>query len=421
MANEIASGIGESAHREFWENDLELGLDPWLGLADDRNYIRNWAEELSKRQLQVLCESLGLDGGGRLQDQRDAVLGCNGQLTPYFLVDRFSFRRSKFATGDYAATVLPKKVVEDCRTGESGFDTLALLFALYRKDPTHHRTVYHLERIHSTGFARMKIKGNARQQKKSFVEFLTPEVVKPALLLFDRDENDGRTSEFKNVVLHGDHHLVFIRREEQRSMLIKSRHAIHAFKPDWIVLDFRDNGKGVDISSRSTTLPLKIANRLASAYFGGKQEYENEVQVTSEQQIVKFLDRLRMDQCIDDGFTLVEVAVRNSPLNGSPGLRISSEDSESIAESIRHFEKVVAKIMDKVGLVKSIKVLYADKRVMMKFESPDGVGQGYVVRYQDAVLNAKERDAFLSILREEPYGLRVLSTEKQHKRQRRRG
>ncbi|HUT56506.1 MAG TPA: hypothetical protein VNA25_01375 [Phycisphaerae bacterium] len=421
MANEITAGIGESANREFWENDLELGLEPWLGLASDRNYMRGWAEDLTKRQLQVLCGSLGLDRSGRLKDQREAVLGCDGRLTPYFLVDRFNYRRSKFATADYAAAVLPAKAVEACRSGENGFDTLALLFALYREDPAHLRTVYHLEKIHSTGFARMKLKGKARRQEKtSFVEFLTPEVIERALLEFDRGENDGRTSEFKNIVLHGEHHLVFIRREEQRSMLIKSRHAIHAFKPDWVVLDFRENGRGVGISSRSTTLPVKIANRLASAYFGQRQEYANEVQVTYEQQIVKFLDRLRRDQCIDDGFTLVEVSVRNSPLDGAPGLRISSEDSESIAESIRHFEKAVAKIMDRLGLVKSIKVLYADKRVMMKFEPVEGVEQGYIVRYQDAVLNAKEREAFLSRLREEPYGLRVLSTEKQH-RQRRRG
>lgn len=142
--------------------------------------------------------------------------------------------------------------------------------------------------------------------------------------------------------------------------------------------------------------------------------------MTYEQQIVKFLDRLRKDECIDDGFTLVEVSVHNSPLEGSPGLRISGDDSESIAESIRHFEKAVAKIMDPIALVKSVKVLYADKRVMVKFEPAKGVEQGYVVRYQDAVLNAKEREAFLSKLREEPYGLRVLSTEKQHKQRRRR-
>jgi hypothetical protein len=408
--------------RTFWEDELELCLDPWLDKARDKTVMRGWVEGLTKRQVRVLCLSLHLDPGPKLQDQREAIRHCKDQLTQYYLVDRFAYRRSKFATADFASTVLSPAVIDECRAGEDGFDTEALLFALYRKDPAHLRTVYHLERIHSTGFARMKLKGNVRRPKKtSFVEFLTPKVVERALLEFDRDENDGRTSEFKSIVPHGEHHLVFIRREEQRSMLIKSRHAIHAFKPDWIVLDFRENGKGVDISSRSTSVPVKIANRLASAYFGGKHEYENEVQVTYEQQIVKFLDRLRRDQCIDDGFTLVEVSVRNSPLDGSPGLRISGEDCESIAESIRHFERVVAKIMDKIALVKSIKVLYADKRVMMKFEPAEGVEQGYVVRYQDAVLNAKERDAFLAKLREEPYGLRVLSTEKQHKQRRRRG
>jgi len=311
-------------------------------------------------------------------------------------------------------------VVADCRKRETGIDTLALPLAMYRHHPAHLRPVYHLERIHSTGFARMTLKGDQRRRKESFQDFLTPEVVARELTLFDRDERDGRSSEFKNIVLHGGHHLVFIRREQERSMLIRSRRAIHAFRPDWIVLDFRENGKGVDISSRSTTLPLQIANRLASAYFGGTQEYDNEVLVTYEKQIVNFLDRLRRDQCIDDGLMLVEADVRNSPLDGSPSVCISGGDGESIGESVRHFEKAVGSVLDRVPLVKSIKVLFADKRVQMKFEPVEGVEQGYVIRYHDATLNAKERDAFLLKLEGEPYGLRVLSTEKQHKKQRRR-
>jgi hypothetical protein len=416
MANEIATGIGESAHRNFWEDDLEMSLDPWLGYATNRSYMENWLLGLTKRQIQVLCESLDLDGGERLKDQREALLGSNGRLIPYFLVDRFHYRRSKVATADYAATVLPTKAIEDSRSGADGFDTLALLFSLYRKAPSHLRTVYHLERIHSTGFARMKIKGNVRRPEKvSFVDFLTQKVVEQILAAYDREKNDGRGSEFKNIVPHGQHHLLFIRREEQRSMLLRSQHAVHGFKPEWIVLDFRDNGKGVDISSLSMSVPLEIANRIASAYFNHKCEYENEVQVTYKEQIVKFLDRLTKDECRDDGLVLVEATVRNSPLDGAPGLRISSGESESIGESIRHFERAVAKIMDDLDLVKSIKVLYADKRVGMMFDRVESVEEGYVVRYHDAMLNAKERQAFETKLREEPYGLRVLSTEKRHK------
>ncbi|MBI5725839.1 MAG: hypothetical protein HZA50_17900 [Planctomycetes bacterium] len=413
MTAEMTMDVVETVNREFWEDDLQLCLDPWLSLAKDRNYMRAWVAGLTKRQLQILSESLGLDGGGGLQKQREALVRCDGQLIPYFLVDRYAYRRSKFATADYASTVLPEKVMEICRSGEGGHDIVALLFAIYRKDSAHLRTLYQLERIHSTGFARMKLKETVRRPVGSFMEFLTKDVVKHILTEFDRDKNDGRTSEFKNIVPHAGHHLLFIRREEQRSVLLKSRHAIHGFRPEWIILNFRDNGKGVDISSLSMSVPLEIANRLASAYFGQKCEYENEVQVTYKAQIVKILNLLRTDEC--DFLRFVEVVVGNSPLDGAPVVRISNEESESIAESIRHFEKTVGKVMDDIDLIKSIKVLYCGKRVKIMFERVENVEEGYVVRYHDAVLNAKQRRMFETKLREEPYGLRILSTEKRHK------
>jgi len=390
-------------------------LDPWLKLAEDKAYIRNWVKGLTKRQLRVLCSNLGLDGDAKIKDQRDALISCDGQLTRFFLVDRFAYRRSKFATSDYAASVLPAGVIEACRSGEDNYDTLALLFALFQLDPEHMRTVFHLEKVHSTGFARMKLKGNARKPNNAtFEEFLTPEVIVRVLTQFDATRRDGRSSEFKNIVQHAGQHLVFIRREERRTMLLKSHHAVHGFSPEWIVLDFGKNGKRVDISSLSMSVPLEIANRLASAYFGGKREYENEIQVTYEQQILKFLDTLKTDGC--DFLRLVEVIVKNSPLDGAPSLRLNSDDGESIAESVRHFEKAVGSILSDVDLIKTVKVLYCGKRVKLTFEPIENVEEGYVVRYADKSLNARQRKAFETKLREEPYGLRTLSTEKRHKK-----
>jgi hypothetical protein len=414
--NQTASiHLADAIDRSFWENDLQMCLDPWLAHAKDKIHVRKWVGELTKRQLRVLCANLGLNGDGKLQEQREALLQCDGQLVPYFLVDRFAYRRSKFATADFAESVLAAETVEECRIGEGIFDTLALLFAMYHREPAHLRTVYHLEKIHSTGFARMKLKGHARRpENETFKEFLTPQVVERALAQFDTDRGDGRSSEFKNIVPHADHHLVFIRREERRTLVLKSHTAIHGFNPEWIVLDFREDGKGVDISSLSMSVPLEIANRLASAYFGRKCEYENEIQVTYKEQIVKFVDALRKDGC--DFLALVEMTVRNSPLDGAAGVRLHSEDSESIAESVRHFEKAIGKIADDIDHIQSIKVLYVGKRVKLLFEPVEGVNQGYVVRYQDQVLNAKERRAFEAKLGEEPYGLRVLSTEKRHKK-----
>lgn len=403
----------EFASRDFWENDLQMDVNPWLAWVQDKSSVRGWVEERSKRQLNVLCDCLGLDGA-RLQDQRDGLIACDGQLTPYFLVDRFAYRRSKFAAADYATTKLSAELIELCRIDADSYDTDALLFALYRLDPVHLVTVYHLEKLHTTGFARMKLKGDARKpNNKTFEQFLTPSVVERVLSQFDAKRRDGRISEFKNIVRHRDHHLLFVRREERRSMLLRSGRPLFGFRPEWIVLDFRDNGRRVDIASISMSIPLEIANGLAAAYFRGDCEYENEMQVTYRPQIDKFLEVLTRDGC--DFLKLVEISVKNSPLDGAPTIKISSEDGESIAESVRHFEKSVGRIIDDVDMIKSIKGLYSGKRVKLLFQRVPDVKDGYDVRYTDNVLNARERRTIEAKLREEPHGLRVLSTEKRHK------
>jgi len=417
MADASVNGNPGAVDHDFWENDLQMCLEPWLKSAADTSYMRKWIGDLNKRQLRILCDHLGLDGDAKLEQQRDSLVSCNGQLTPYFLVERFHYRRSKFAIADHAATVLPRDTVDACRAGEDDFDTLALLFALYRRDPKHLKTVYHLEKVHSTGFARMKLKGKARKpDNKTFREFLTNKVLGTMLAQFDAHKNDGRTSELMNIVSDADHPVVFIRREEQRSMLLKSAHAIHGFRPEWIILDFHDNGKRVDISSHSMSVPLEIANRIATAYFNTDCEYENEVEVTPQALIEKFIDLLKRDGI--DFLKLVEVHVKNSPLDGAPVLKIASEGDDSVADGVRHFEKAVAGILGDIGLIKTIKVLYCGKRVKLTFEAVSDAEGGYCVRYADKALNKRERKAFEEKVRAEPYGIRVLSTEKRHKQSR---
>lgn len=409
------SGDPDGVAREYWEDQLQMCIDPWLQNATDPQYMRRWLGDLNKRHLRMLCEYLGVDGDAKLEEQRESLLACNGRLTPYYLVERFAYRRSRFAVSDYAATILAKPIFDMCRSGET-FDTFALLLALYHKSPEHLRTVYHLEKVHSTGFARMKLKGRARKPKKSFNEFLTDTYLKSLLTQFDTHRDDGRASELMNIVPDTDHPVAFVRREEQRSMLLRSSRAVHGFKPEWIILDFRDRGKRVDISSHSMSVPLELANRIASEYFGKDCEYVNEVEVTPKALIEKFLDLLTRDAI--DFLKLVEVHVKNSPLDGAPVLKISSEGDASVAESVRHFEKVIGAILADLDLIKAVKVLFCGKRVKLTLEAVPDAPEGYCVRYTDKTLNKRERDAFETKVREEPYGIRVLSTEKRHKQAR---
>ena len=417
MAESPVTSAPGAVDHDFWENDLQMCLDPWLENASDMRYMAKWVGDLTKRQLRTLCDQLGLDGDGKLEAQRESLLSCNGQLTPLYLVERFAYRRSKFAIADYASRVLPPNVIEECRSGEENFDTLALLFALFHHDPKHLRTVYHLEKVHTTGFARMKLKGKARKPDgKTFTEFLTPKAVSSLLAAFDEKKDDGRVSELMEIVPDDDHPLVFIRRGEQRSMLLRSRQAIHGFRPEWIILDFRDNGRRVDISSRSMSIPLEIANRVISAYYGTDLEYENELEVTPKALIDKFLDLLKRDAI--DFLKLAEVHVKNSPLDGAPIIKLSSEGDDSVSDGVRHFEKTIGGLLGDLNCIKAIKVLYAGKRVKVVLEPVADVPDGYCVRYTDKPLNARERVAFEKKVRDEPYGIRILSTEKRHKQER---
>ena len=46
---------------DFWENDLELGLEDILRRLDNNGHLAEWAGGLNGRRATILCRSLGLD------------------------------------------------------------------------------------------------------------------------------------------------------------------------------------------------------------------------------------------------------------------------------------------------------------------------------------------------------------------------
>ncbi|MDP8237674.1 MAG: hypothetical protein P9X24_01170, partial [Candidatus Hatepunaea meridiana] len=188
---------------------------------------------------------------------------------------------------------------------------------------------------------------------------------------------------------------------------------IHGYRPEWIILDFTDGAKRVDISSVSVSVPLEIANRLVSGYYGRSCEYENESRVTYAKQLGRFLDILQKAKTGE--LLLVEIVVLNSALEGSPKLKITKPDSNPIGDAIVHFEKAVGSILSEIENIESIKVYYHKKRVSLIFEKIEDTDDEYIVRYSDHRLNAIERRAFEGYLRD-IHGITILSTEKRFKR-----
>ena len=261
---------------EFWENDLEMGLSLLIPELE-RDEIRNeWIGRLSGRQMEMVCTGLDLPVEERVRDRREVLRNLNGQLLPFLLVDRFSYMKSRVAVVDYARKRLPESVMETCRINDTEHDAKALLFAIYGKNPTDLQHIFHLEKIQKTGFARMSLATSVTQPEKTFTDFLTPDNIHAVLLAFDREQNDFRISEFREVLVEDGRPLLFIRRAERPSIMVKTVGVEHGFHPELIILDFSAEAHRVQISSTSPVVPLEIANRLVGLFFGKECEYVNE-------------------------------------------------------------------------------------------------------------------------------------------------
>jgi hypothetical protein len=295
---------------------------------------------------------------------------------------------------------------------EDEYDTLALCFAVYYHDPQQLRAILHLDRIHKTGFARMKMKDGPRRPTKPLSEFLTPAAIEGVLQRFDESTSDGRTSEFKSVMVDEDNVLVFIRRCERPSLIMQGHDILHGYRPEWIVLVFFAGAKRVNISSLSVDDSLEIANRLASEYYGTACEYENDCATAYANQLALFLGHLKNDT--EERFTLLEFVVSNTPLENSCAMRLFHSGSTSIGPSIRHFERDIGKVTHAIDAVESVKVLFGKKRVNLIFEKHEGGEDQYEVRYFDHRLNPLERVAFETYMAQ-THAIQVLSTEKRFK------
>ena len=399
---------------DFWENDLELGLEDILRRLNTNGHLAEWAGGLNGRQATILCHSLGLDTEDSIHAKREALCACNGTLTPYHLVECFGRNKSHVAIEELARRRLGADVVEECRINEDKFDAMALLFALYREDPMLLRDVFYLSKTHRTGFARMEMTTTARKlSDRTLEDYLRSDDVLNALRQADVALADGHKSEFRDVIEMGGRLLVFVRRAERPEHIVHENKIIHGHRPEWIILDFESGAKRVNIASKSIAESLEIANQLASGYFGKEITYENESEVTYAKQLERLLARLKNAE--GGKIEFVELIFANSPLDGSPKIKIS--DQKAIGPAIAHFESVVGSLLEHLDNIESIKVCFAKKRVSVIFErEEDHEEDAFVVRYSDHRLNVFQRQEFEHHIRQE-YGIPILSTEKRFKKQ----
>ena len=408
MRNELAQALKSvgAPPPEFWESELEIGLEHAFNEFSDERKKDAWIEKRKGRQAKVLAQNCGMPAESSPRKNKAALRSCNGQLFQYALVDLFGTRKSKQAVIDVAVKRLAPEKIDECREG-AGCDTRALLYALYHEDPKALGEVFLLDKMHKSACARMKVDKNIRRPGRPLAEFLSDDHVLETLRECDIARKDGRTSDLKAIRSDGDHCTVYVRRAERPEMIVGPSGVLHGYKPEWIILEFADGGKRVNMSSMSISVPVHIANRLAAGYFGQPCEYVNEDQVTSTKQIERLLGLLQAG-AIED-LTLVEVTVNRSPLTGEPRLTLGS--SEGVGKSVAHFERQVGGLLSNVSNIETFRLAHGTKKVHLKLEHVD---DGVVVRYSDGKLNRQERKQFETYMEKE-HDIIILSKEKRFK------
>ena len=428
MADTTGAGaaLGVDLNRSFWEDDLEMHLSDTLEFATHSRAVQNWVGKLDHRAMSVLCACLGESGLDKLDEKRQFLNSHWADLRDYYLVKTFAHRKSKVAIQGVALTpgVLQPHVLELYEKCPEEYDTDALLFALYAASPEHLKLVFHLDKIHKSGFARMELAKPPRAPQHTFDSFARNEnTIRAILDEHNLSRRDRRHCELKRVLDVGSGHtLIFIRRPDRSQHILPEQgqaaatKLVHGYRSEWIVLDFHDNARMVGISSVSNDVPLELANRIASVYFQMECEYENQRLATYPAQIFRLLNGLKTGNCANLGMILFQI--RQSPFRGSPPVEFGPTDTESVVSAIGDLENNYGDLFGDIANVGKIKVEYQGKKVEIRFEqeeSEDADPSTFVVRYFDHRLDLQQRYRFEEFMRTE-HGIEILSTEKRFKR-----
>ena len=403
---------------EFWENTLEFPVTRLLADAESPDFMDDWVQHRRARQVAVFRHLLGLPVDAPLRERKAQLKERRDELIRFVPAALFAVRKSMHATLDVAVDCLDEATVALARESDGSYDTTALIFGILDRSWRDLEKVFHLDKLHKVGFARMRLPKPPRRPARRFKDFLASDELLAVLRRFDADQRDRHTSQFQQVIEVRDTQVVFIRRPHQQRYVLAENRVVHGFSPDQIVLDFRDEAARLNIASHGHAASYEIANRLASAFYGDECDYENITEEAFTAQISRFLRTLRKDEARD--LRLVELRVQGSPLHGAPNLDLSSKENLSLGRALEELEQALSWTIDELDRIPGFKVLFNDKRVPMEIEpleNESAEDRIYVLRYRDQSLSLGERQVFEDLI-EQDHGIKVVSTEKRGARSR---
>jgi hypothetical protein len=394
----------------FWGDRLEVGTELIQKQLEDDEFMEKWSTLLGPRRRSLLLDELGVDDTNGKGEARAAILEHREELLPFLLVDAAAAGKRTYAILEVARAKLKAADIERCRVkpGEDKFDRAALMWRLYLNAPENLEIVFRLDQRQRRGFARMVLKPVPKTNGIDVGKFFRKTNLQKILDEYERENKTLRQSHCADVLHDGGNYQVFIKRDTKESFVSHGEKNTFGFEHEWIILDIEPDLRRVNICSISPEVPLLLANRIASKFFGKDVTYENDSIETDAEKVAKFLDALAKQSA---SVPLVEITAKNSGLDGAPQLRLNDQQNESVAPAVLQFAASFGNPLDHPADIESIKVYALKKRVKMIFEAVNGDEDQFVVRYADQPLNGKERREFEQMMEQE-HDITVLSTEK---------
>lgn len=395
---------------DFWGNRLEVNTELVLQRHADHVHFEGWIDGLPQRPRVLAAQHLGISPDLGVKKTRQALLERRDDLVGMMLVEAATAGKRTYAITEVAKARLSAEVVEQCLVSGEKYDRLAIMWLLYLDDPANLELVFRLDQVQRKGFARMVLDKMPDAPPAGASAFFTPKGLQEVLDAYEEEKRSLRQSHCSAVLTDGGNFQVFIKRDMKPAFIAHGRENTFGWEPEWIVLEFEPDLRRVLICSESPDVPLHLANRIASAYFGEKVRYDNESISSPGDSVRAFVASLINTP---ERLPLVEVTVANSPLDGGVQLRLKDPNKKSIAPAVCHLTALsgvdpLAEVSD----IESMKVHRFEKLVKLIFE-PSGATDEVVVRYSDQPLTGKERREF-ELEMEHDYAIKVLSTEKRY-------
>jgi hypothetical protein len=375
-----------------------------LARTEHPAFFSTWIGQLGPACRRVLARELGLPPGVSLPSLQKTALRFRSALVRLVLVDAAMARKRRSAIVEVARAVLGADDFEEARAG-AGHDRRALGWALYLRGRSNLLRVFHIDRIHRRGVARLALAERPIAPVPERPNAFCRSAIAAVLADCQRERALEGLDPRAETLTTGEQHVVFFKWPRRTAFVVRGGDNVFGVERQWVVIAFSLDYWRVRIASDGGEAPVRVAERIAGSVLGHPVRYMIESVTTPLETADRFLASL-LDGSAE--MPLVEAEVRTHGDERPPILRVHRADDRSIAPELAQLRLAFGDDVTRAARLGAVKVVAFGKRVRLIFETS---GEGVVVRYSDQVLAPDQRNAFEQRMRD-AHGITVLSTEK---------